>query len=63
MNAQEIAKEYFPDKNDEFLSHVIWEHTGFPEFWNIPEDGNTPEECFRKQLQDFANTPQTGQTE
>jgi len=34
---------------------LIWEKTGFPAFWNIPEGGNTPEECFRKQLQDFKN--------
>ena len=50
MNATDIAKEYFPDANDEFLEFVIWEQTGFPGFWRIPEDGASPEECFRKQL-------------
>jgi hypothetical protein len=33
---------------------VVWEKTGYPVFWNIPEDGDTPEECFRKQLKEFA---------
>ena len=55
MNAIVIAREYFPNKPDDFLGWVIWEKTGYPQFWNIPEDGNTPEECFRKQLKDFAN--------
>ena len=53
MDTFKIAKEIFPDKSDDFLGFVIWEHTGFPAFWNIPKDGNTPEECFRKQLKDF----------
>ena len=54
MNAIDIAREYFPDKDDEFLNHVLWEYTGYPQFWNIPEDGKTPEECLRKQLSEFA---------
>lgn len=56
MTAYEIAKEIFPDKPDDFLEWVIWEQTGFPEFWNIPEDGNTPEECLKKQLIKFKNS-------
>ena len=60
--ALEIAREYFPNASDETLDSIIWSRTGFPEFWNIPEDGNTPEECLRKQLQDFKNhvTPLCG---
>jgi hypothetical protein len=53
MNPIEIVKEYFPDKPKSFLNHVLWEETGYPVFWNIPQDGNTPEECLRKQLQAF----------
>jgi hypothetical protein len=49
----DVAREYFPDYSDAELDHIIWAYTGFPEFWHIPEDGNTVEECFRKQLQDF----------
>jgi len=50
MTPIEIAREYFPDKDEDFLNYTIWEHTGFPSFWNIPEDGATPEDCLRKQL-------------
>jgi len=53
MTPIEIAREYFPDKDDEYLDWIIWERTGFPSFWRIPTDGATPEECFRKQLQAF----------
>ena len=45
-----IAKEYFPDADDETIERIIWNKTGYPQFWNIPEDGATPEACFRKQL-------------
>lgn len=51
--AHEVAREYFPDKSDDFLEWIIWNRTGFPSFWWMPKDGNTPEECFRKQLNDF----------
>jgi len=51
--ADEIAREYFPDITDEVLSYIIWEKTGYPVFWQLGEDGNTPEECFRKQLQTY----------
>ena len=50
VTALEIAKEYFPYETDEILDFIIWEKTGYPSFWNIPGDGATPEECFRKQL-------------
>lgn len=49
----EIAKEIFPDKPDAFLSYVIWNETGYPCFWAIPECGETPEECFRNQLKNY----------
>ena len=52
MKAIEIAKEYFTDADEEFLDFIIWSETGFPSFWQIPEDGNDAEECFRKQLQE-----------
>lgn len=32
---------------------IAWCHTGFPAFWNIPRDGNTGEECMRKQVREF----------
>ena len=55
MIIADIIREYFPDATDEFCEFVLWEKTGYPSFWNIPSDGNTPEECMRKQLQEFKN--------
>lgn len=46
----EIAREYFPDCTDEQLGYILWNHTGFPCFW----DGD-PETCMRQQLQDYKN--------
>lgn len=53
MKPIEIVKEFFPNADDELADFILWEETGFPSFWNIPEDGNTPEECVRKQLRDL----------
>ncbi len=53
ISFEEIAKEYFPSADADEIDHIIYGHTGFPAFWNIPEDGSTPEECFRKQLQEY----------
>mgnify|MGYP001571155848 CR=1 FL=1 len=39
--ALKITKEYFPNVTKEELDNILWEYTGFPGFWNIPEDGNT----------------------
>lgn len=46
--------EVFPEfENDkETREHIIWGLTGFPGAWRIPEDGNTPGECFRNQLKE-----------
>lgn len=35
--------------SDSTLEYLMWEETGYPSFWWIPQDGNTPEECLRKQ--------------
>ena len=51
--AIEVAKEYFPNADNDFIDYAIWEETGYPAFWNIPADGATPEACFRKQLADL----------
>jgi hypothetical protein len=53
VSAIDIAREYFPGLSDQELLNIMWGKTGFPAFWNIPKDGNTPEECFRKQLADW----------
>jgi len=49
-SAYGIAREYFPMKDRRFIEAIIWGQTGFPCFWKIPQDGATPEACFRKQL-------------
>jgi len=46
----DLVREVFPDATDEQADYILWEHTGFPGFWNIPNEGNTPEECCRQQL-------------
>ena len=38
--------------SDTTLEYLLWEETGFPSFWWIPQDGNTPEECLRKQARE-----------
>ena len=55
MTYSELVREYFPDATDEEVELILWGKTGYPEFWNIGVDGDTPEECLRKQLQDFKN--------
>ena len=49
----DIVREYFPSLTDEQVEFALWSHTGYPAFWRIPKDGNTPEECMRKQLQEL----------
>ena len=50
-----IVKEYFPKATDRGIEDILWSHTGFPEFWNIPEDGWTNVQCLRKQLTNLVN--------
>jgi hypothetical protein len=52
-----IVAEYFPGLTDSEKTHLLWERTGFPGFWDIPADGANPEECLRKQLADAASDP------
>lgn len=53
MKPIEIAKEVFPGKPDDFISFVLWEHTGYPCFWSTSAEYPTPEAVCRKQLEDF----------
>ena len=50
IDAATIVREFFPSANDEKISYILWNYTGFPDFWNIPEDGWTASQCLRKQL-------------
>jgi hypothetical protein len=53
MTALELVRVVFPDASDAEAECILWSHTGFPVFWNIPQDGNTPEECLQNQLADL----------
>jgi len=50
INGGAIVREYFPEANEDDVMYILWNHTGFPEFWNIPQDGWSPDQCLRKQL-------------
>ena len=52
MTFLEIAKEYFPDATNDDLEHILWEFTGFPNFFR----GDTETEL-RKQLQRHKDNP------
>ena len=54
---REEAARFGCAMTDAEVEHVLWEHTGWPAFWNIPADGNTPEECLRKQVRGWAVDP------
>jgi len=50
FDAKLIVKEYFPSATKEEIENILWSNTGYPEFWNIPQDGWTAVQCLRKQL-------------
>ena len=43
----DVAGKTIPDEEANF---ILWEYTGYPEFWHRGIDGDTPEECLRTQL-------------
>jgi hypothetical protein len=53
FDAADIVKEYFPEATEEEIGSILWGHTGFPDFWNIPQDGWTAGQCLRKQLSEL----------
>jgi hypothetical protein len=46
-----VVREVFPDATEQEADFILWNHTSFPEFWNIPKDGWTSLQCLRTQLQ------------
>jgi hypothetical protein len=50
IDATAIVREFFPSLNDDAVINILWNHTGFPEFWDIPKDGWTASQCLRTQL-------------
>lgn len=53
---KEIAAKYDREVSEEDIEYVVWTHTGYPSFWSS-EDGDSPEECFRTQLDRFFKDP------
>jgi hypothetical protein len=60
--AREITQAHGIQVDDAMLDYIIFEHTGFPSFWDIPKDGATPEECLRKQLTEWCELQKKGET-
>jgi hypothetical protein len=50
FDAVSIVKEYFPDVERDKAEYILWEKTSFPDFWNIPNDGWTAQQCLRTEL-------------
>jgi len=46
--ARGVAWEFGRDISPEEADYLLWEHTGFPEFWN-----GDPGACCRQQLREF----------
>jgi hypothetical protein len=54
IDPRPIVREFFPLASDDKIDYILWNHTGYPEFWNIPEDGWTASQCLRTQLSKLA---------
>jgi hypothetical protein len=46
---QELGADVSQDEAD----YILWNHTGFPHFWDVGVDGDTPEQCCRTQLRKY----------
>ena len=57
IDAISIVKEYFPAATKGEIENILWTYTGFPDFWNIPEDGWSASQCLRKQLRELSLNP------
>lgn len=44
----DLVRQYWPNATDEFCQYVLWEHTGFPEFWT-----GDPVQCCSEQLAEY----------
>lgn len=51
----DIVREYFPKANDWEVNFIIWEKTGYPEFFS-----GDPETCLRQQLRQYAIADKIG---
>lgn len=46
----DLVREYFPGESEDFAWMILWNETGYPSFWHIGSDGDTPAECLRTQI-------------
>jgi len=51
---KEIMAEYGLECDNNQAGCIAWNETGYPEFWSIPKNGQTWEECFRTQIRRYA---------
>ncbi len=49
MTGIELVKEVFPEATDQEAGYILWNHTGFPEFFR----GDSAEAYFRQQLEEY----------
>lgn len=42
-----------PDTDPEILGWVVWNFTGYPQFWCPTYEGERPEECLARQVREF----------
>lgn len=54
FDAIPIVREYFPNVTENEALAILWDNTGYPDFWNIPQDGWTVSQCLRTQLSKLA---------
>lgn len=53
MTWLELVKHYFPDATDDQADYILWEYTGFPEFWHLTKHYPTVIARCRKQLREL----------
>lgn len=47
----DLVREYFPQATDAEADMLLWEHTGYPDFWQ-----GDPVECCRRQLAELRDS-------
>jgi hypothetical protein len=61
--AKELVPNTFPDESlgdyENFLIHILWNHTDFPTFWNSKDGDQSDIDCLRNQLEEYVNGTET----
>lgn len=55
FSPQDEARKVFPTLSDRDITSIMWEHTGFPGFWDL-RDGESNSDCFVRQLIQYRNS-------